>query len=92
MRTLRPVILPDNKKLVVFPLPVELAVAGAGLAPGNPVVKYLMTRNEAQALAHLEYGAPQRWYYIFVSAETQRCRILCSYLITSDLSPSGQPA
>lgn len=51
MRTLRPVILPDNKKLVVFPLPVELAVAGAGLAPGNPVVKYLMTRKETQALA-----------------------------------------
>lgn len=38
MRTLRPAILPDNTKLVVYPLVVGLGVAATGVILGNPVV------------------------------------------------------
>lgn len=38
MLTLRPAMLPDNKKMVIYPLVVGLSVAGAGVVLGNPVV------------------------------------------------------
>lgn len=38
MRTLRPAILPDNKKVVKYPLLVGLGVAATGVLLGNPVV------------------------------------------------------
>jgi hypothetical protein len=38
VRRLRPPILPDNSKLVVYPLGAGLAVVGTGVVIGNPVV------------------------------------------------------
>ncbi len=38
MRTLRPAILPDNRKLVVYPLLIGLGVASGGVAVGSPVM------------------------------------------------------
>jgi hypothetical protein len=37
-KTIRPSILPDNKKLVVYPLIVCLAIAGVGIIIKNPIV------------------------------------------------------
>lgn len=38
MRTLRPSVLPDNRKLVLYPLVIGLSVAATGVILGNPVV------------------------------------------------------
>ena len=38
MRTLRPSVLPDNRKLILYPLVVGLSVAATGVILGNPVV------------------------------------------------------
>lgn len=37
-KTIRPSILPDNKKLVIYPLVVCLLVAGVGIIINNPIV------------------------------------------------------
>lgn len=41
MRTLRPAILPDNKKFVTLPLVAGVAVAGTGAVLGNPIMAVL---------------------------------------------------
>lgn len=41
MRTLRPAILPDNKKFVIYPVLFGLGVAGLGVFLGNPILMAL---------------------------------------------------
>ena len=38
IKTIRPSILPDNKKLVIYPLMVCLVIAGVGIIIKNPIV------------------------------------------------------
>ena len=41
MRTLRPAILPNNRKFVTYPLVAGMAVAGTGAVLGNPIMAAL---------------------------------------------------
>ena len=41
IKTLRPSVLPDNKKLVIYPLVVCLVIAGVGIIIGNLIVVVL---------------------------------------------------